>query len=533
MSLHESHATIRTDVIPGGRQHPQASGRLVELVAIGLLTEIIYLSFSVAYPLVGNTQNATTIFDLEKLTSDRPWLAGVYFGGVCLLFLLFWRALHLAQQIAAEVPHRTLLKLLMLGFGVLFAFTLAWLYPITANDLFRYVLRGRVWAVHGASPMLSPPNSFPSDPYILFAGEFGDWVSGYGPLWELLVQVPLRLGFTDMVPGAMSLKFLVLLFYVISAFLIGWIAWPAGKDAGKVAVSGLVIFAWNPMILLEGLGNGHNDMVLMALMILGVILWERKVWWGAAVALSLGALSKATGLLMLPLFGIALLAGEHSWGRRLARGAMILGIFMLLVLLLYSAVGPIAQTLRGVTDMLTLRRGYALASSLRVILREIVPAQIAEPIPRNTGRALFILFYAGLMLQLWRKKLNLTSAAFLAYFAQLMFGRTFRVWYPIWLIPLAALCPVSATFWRMFLFSLAGELYVLNTFLWRWWLMDWSWGQSGFLSAYWDKWTIINVMALPWFVLPLFGPIIIRWGQKLYAAQKAPTSWTSHSPGAA
>ena len=160
-----------------------------------------------------------------------------------------------------------------------------------------------MWAIYGESPMLSPPNSFPNDPYILFAGEFGDWVSGYGPMWELLVQLPLRLGFTDMVPGAISLKFLVLLFYTISSFLIGWVAWPKGADSGKAALAGLVIFAWNPMILLEGLGNGHNDMVLMALMVLGVILWRRKAWWAAAAALSLGALTKATGLLMLPLFG--------------------------------------------------------------------------------------------------------------------------------------------------------------------------------------------------------------------------------------
>ena len=112
------------------------------------------------------------------------------------------------------------------------------------------------------------------------------------------------------------------------------------------------------------------------------------------------------------------------------------------------------------------------------------------------------------MVQLWRQKLNLTTAAFLAYFAQLMFGRTFRVWYPIWLIPLAALCPFSSVFWRMYLFSLAGELYVLNTFFWRWWLVDWSWGVNGFLGAYWDKWTIINVLAFPWFMLPLFVPIV-------------------------
>ena len=515
MSLNEPHAMTGAEsshLKPGQRR---TLGSVAQLVILGLVTELIYVAFSLGFPLVSNTQDATKIFDVEILTRQRPWLAVIYFGGLCLLFLLFWMVLRLAQRIATDVSNRTLLKLLLLCFGLLFACTLVWMYPVTANDLFRYVLRGRVWAVHGSSPMLTPPNGFPNDPYILFAGEFGDWVSGYGPLWELLVQVPLRLGFADMVPGAVSLKFVVMWFYVLSAVLIGWVARPKGEDPGNLAVVGLVIFAWNPMILVEGLGNGHNDMVLMFMMALGVILWECKAWWAAAIALSLGALTKATGLLMLPLFGVALLTEERSWGGRVAKGAASVLIFLSLVLVLYSSVGPISQTLRGVTDMLTLRRGYAIASGLRVVLREVVPAQIAEPIPRNTGRILFILFYAGLMVQIWRKKLDLTAAAFLAYFAQLMLGRTFRVWYPIWLIPLAALCPVSSTFWRMFLFSLAGELYVLNTFVWRWWLMDWSWGTTGFLSAYWDKWTIINVLALPWFALPLFVPILIRWWRKI------------------
>jgi hypothetical protein len=178
-----------------------------------------------------------------------------------------------------------------------------------------------------------------------------------------------------------------------------------------------------------------------------------------------------------------------------------------------STVGPTIDALQTVSAMLTSRRGFAIASGLRMVLREVIPRQIAEPIPRTIGRYLFILFYMWLLVQLWRNKLNLVTAAFLAYFSQLMFGRTFRIWYPMWLIPFAALHLTPALFWRTTLFGLAAELSIINYFVvWRWWLRDFEWGNIGPLSQYWNYWTIMHLLTVPWlFGIPLFGPILLRW----------------------
>ncbi len=510
---------------------------LLRLIFIGVITQIIYIIYIVAFPLIANTRLGGPAADLEILMRGYRWFAPVYTAGIFLLYYLFWQALKIVaavrQQAAGEAVAQAVqpdgkriyqvspvtynrLKLFILAFGLLFGFTLVWLYPITANDLFRYVLRGRVWAVHGASPLTTPPNAFPNDPYIAFAGEFGNWVSGYGPLWELLVQVPLRLGAVDMVPGSVSLKLMVLLAYLACAALIGWAAIPE-KSSSLVA---LTFFAWNPLILIQGPGNGHNDLIFMALMVLGIILWQRNLWWAAALALTLSAMAKATGLLILPLFGIVLLRDEPIWRKRLIKALIVGLIFIASAYLLYRAFGPLMQTLQGVTSMLTTRRGFAIASGLRMVLREIIPQPIAEPIPRTIGRYIFILFYAWLLLQLWRNKLNLITAAFLAYFSQLMFGRTFRIWYPMWLIPFAALHFTPATFWRTFLFSLTAELSIINYFVvWRWWLRDFAWGKVGPLSQYWNYWTIMHLLTVPWlFGLPLFGPILLKWVDK-YKAQ--------------
>jgi hypothetical protein len=262
-------------------------------------------------------------------------------------------------------------------------------------------------------------------------------------------------------------------------------------------------------------GNGHNDMVFMALVVLGIVLWQRKLWWEAAVALTLAALAKASALLMIPLFGVLLLRSESTWRQRILKGLGAALIGLILAYLLYSALGPISETIKGVSDMLTTRRGYTIASELRIVLREIIPRDVAETLPRTTARYIFLCFYAWLMIQLWRGKLNLVTAGFLAYFSQLMLGRTFRIWYPIWLVPLAALHLTPTTFWPTLLFGLTAELFTINTFAWRWWLQDLSWGKFGPLSQYWNFWTVIYTLTVPWvFGIPLFGPLIIKWWSK-------------------
>jgi hypothetical protein len=561
---------------------------LLKLILIGLATQIIYLVYIIAFPLISNTQKGGPAADLEILMRDYRWFAPIYTAGIFLLYYLFWQAMRIvsslndqgsttknhASRLTLHVSHITFhisrliltpittLKLLILAFGFLFSFTLVWLYPITANDLFRYVLRGRLWALHGASPMLVPPNTFPDDPYIAFAGEFGHWVSGYGALWEIMAQIPIRLlGATGMVSGSISLKLVILLCYLLCAILLGWFAvYKKGSS-----LTALTFFAWNPLILMQGPGNGHNDMVFMVLMVLGIIFWQRKVWWATALAFILAAVAKIPALLMLPLFGVVLLRNEPAWRQRILKGLGAALIGLVTIYLVYAVLGPLSQIFQdvwntltrrldfvlstsetlsvgwawlttqlgfaplsadtppGLGAMLTGRRGFAIASGVRMVLREVIAWNVAETLPRTTAQYIFILFYIWLLVGLWRKKLDLVTAGFLAYFSQIMLGRTFRIWYPTWLIPLAALHLTPATFWRTLLFGLTAELSIINYFVvWRWWLRDLPWDKLNLVNTSY-YWPVMHVLTVPWlFGIPLFGPIIIeRWQRKKQLEQSS------------
>ncbi len=128
------------------------------------------------------------------------------------------------------------------------------------------------------------------------------------------------------------------------------------------------------------------------------------------------------------------------------------------------------------------------------------------------GNILFVLYYIYLFVRMVLRKMTLLEAGFLAYFALIFLSSTFRIWYPLWLIPFAALNLTSGTYWRTFLFSITAELSILMYYiLWRWTLRHWGWGEHGPLKEYWDYWLLMSWLTVPWaFGIPLLGPLLIR-----------------------
>jgi len=461
------------------------------------------------------------------MRDGRRWLAPVYTLGIIELYVLFWQALRTVHAIATENPTRALkLRWQVLGAGAVFSFVLLWLYPITALDVLLYVVRSRLWVLYGSSPMIALPENFPDDPVVAFAGEYADQVSPYGPLWEIIARIPVQLGAHDVITATIAMKLLVFIGYLVCAWLIGWVAGrsPTGRSGSltKSPLLALTFFAWNPLILMQGLGNSHNDMLMLALIVLGMVMWQRKNWWATALALTLATMIKSAGLLMIPLYGMALLHHEKTWRGRILKGLGAAAIAIVTVVGLYALTGPLPDAFQGAAQATLARTGFAPASVVRMVLRELYPRSWVSPLPRTAARDLFVLYYGFLMIRILQGRYSLVAAGFLVYFGQLMLGSTFRIWYPMWLVPLAALCLTSRTLWHTLLFGLTAELSIVSYFvLWRWFLRGWTWGKEGPLGPYWNYWTVMHILTVPWtFGIPLLGPILIKWRDRSRFAQK-------------
>jgi hypothetical protein len=453
---------------------------LAALASIGATSTLIYALYVFLYPLLPNAA-APEPFDLEKLSRGRTWAAYLYIAGLLLLFALYFAGLRAVKF----SPARRSLPLIA-GFSLACGLILVWLYPVTATDVFQYVVRARLRLVYGANPMVITPDHFPQEPYLPFLGEWVSKLSPYGPAWELLAEgVAAALGALDIISGALAYKAVALIFYLACS---GLIAWMRRGDAQAV-----YFFAWNPLVLLQSVGNGHNDVVMLAGVLLGLALWERRWWPGAVVALALATLIKAAALLLVPLFVAALLGAQPGWRRRVlvlcGAGALGLG----LAFLAYLPFWPPWQSVAGTLDEMRYRYTYTIAALVRMALRELLGhSQATYETPRLTGQVIFACFYLWLLAKAWRRQLDLAAAGFLAYFAYLLLGASFRIWYPLWLVPLAALHSTPAMRQRAFLFCLTAELSITMFYIvWRWYMPAASW-------------LLIHLLTVPWqFGLPM------------------------------
>src|SRR6266498_3693270 len=388
------------------------------LLGWGALIVAVYAVYLFFFPLFPKIDQSKTVLDIEMLLkSGRQWFAPFYILGLAATFFAYWRMLKIVHAFSKEQPESAKsLRLWVLGIGIVCALLLIGLYPITALDVVLYVVRARLWALYGGSPMLTLPAHFPQDPFIRFAGEYKNQPSPYGPLWELIAQIPIRLGITGIGSGTIAMKIISLISYVCTAVLLGWHSQQQSPRYEVSNLTALTFFAVNPLVLLQTIGNGHNDMVMMAFMTLGLIWWQRGKWVETAFALTLATLIKITGFILIPLFGMAVLAASPNWRTRITRGFVLFAIFIATTLIAYRITGPIPQVFKETEYAVFGRLGYSPSYAIRILVNQFSHKKNIIELPTNIGNYLFFLYYIYIVIRLAQGKISLIEAGFSVYF---------------------------------------------------------------------------------------------------------------------
>jgi hypothetical protein len=185
------------------------------------------------------------------------------------------------------------------SFAGLFGLTLFWLQPIT-SDLFSYLSRAHLFTDLGGNPMVDAPLDFRDALVQAYPAAYATRPTVYGPAW-LLMAAPATLGRYDVLTGLVYLKGLAVLAYLGCAWCLEQILRQL-RPAGTL--EGLYLFAWNPLVLLMAVGDGHNDIVMMALVLLSLWLLLREAWLPSCVALTLSVWIKYVSVIFIPLFAL-------------------------------------------------------------------------------------------------------------------------------------------------------------------------------------------------------------------------------------
>ncbi len=445
------------------------------MVAVGgmiVLAALFHGYLAVRFPLARLYARIPPL-DYAKLTGYSYTGVALLVGAYALLFGLL--ALLVREGLRSPASLRGWLTWRRaLGVSGLLALPLLFVYPVFAIDMLMYGVRSRLWLFHGANPFLVPPSAVPDEPW---AGLCGEWItatSGYSPLWEVIALLPAVVaGSERFLVHLMGLKVLAGLAYLADVWLLTRVLRAIYGEAGLVR---LLYVAWNPLVLLELVGNGHNDGLMLTFVLLAVWFVLQKQDVVAHVALAAAVLVKVTPVFLWPLLWLWGMTARATWQERArytAAVALILGITAgVFALFLWPDPSPWQALRESDSSSRTLQTLAILAAAAAHVPHAYTRVQTAF-------RIVFVALYVALAVWLWRRSRGATSEdervtalihAWLAALALavLVFASNWRPWYTTWLLMLAALSPSAAWLWGVYTLSITaatGDVYWTNV---RW-----------------------------------------------------------------
>ena len=381
----------------------------------------------------------------------------IYTGATVAVFAIYVGILMAAKS--GSLRSRRALVLAVVVFPLLFHAFLLGARPSFSIDLMSYVAHGSIAADLDGSPYLQPTSDALATPVgeelvTSFGWEPVHPVTPYGPLWTNAEVLATRV--TNEASGALLvLKLIVAGASLASGCLIWWIL---GHVRPGAQTLGTIAYMWNPMILNELAGEGHNDavMVVLVLVALGLLVGGRLV--GSTVATTLAVLTKYLPVVFLPAQLVYVWRTRRS-GRRLAlelAAGTVLSAAT--VIAIYSPVWAGAATFDGVRE--ASERTFIASTSGTVFFalsHVLSDAQAARATSLLLGGA-FAAYVVVRSIQVRDAGGLLSASAAIALAYVLVASPSFWPWYHVLPVALLALTPTSASLALIITLSLGSRL---------------------------------------------------------------------------
>ncbi len=210
---------------------------------------------------------------------------------------------------------RIFLQLIWIGailIGIIYVLTPSML----SRDASAYASYGRIIVTYHANPYYTPLSAFPHDPFFQL-DDWRDTPAAYGPLWLVVCAISTFVAGSSILHYIFFYRILGLIAHLINIVLVTAILRKM-KRSPRIVVLGILLYAWNPLVLLESCLGGHNDIVMVTCILVGILLCirvEQDIFFHAryylppAVAFTCAALIKFTAAPIIA-FYLVLLAGR-------------------------------------------------------------------------------------------------------------------------------------------------------------------------------------------------------------------------------
>jgi hypothetical protein len=371
------------------------------------------------------------------------------------------------------------------------------LYPVGAFDLLGYVTELKLKYHYGLNPYVNTFQPFDADR--LYKYSFNrELPLFYGPVWLVLSGVATwPVGFTHMLSVTIALK----VFNLVLLAATGW-AVCAYQDDAKAGWMSAYLFLANPWVLFEGVGNGHNDVMVALLLVLAVLALKRRSLLSVAF-LTASALVKYFTFVLFPLFLLEMFL--RRWSIRRITVSVLLGIVTLVAFVAPFWAG--GRMLRAVALTVTVQGTLMYSWSVFSLVQQYLAAKgfstALFPLVQQFFLCMFAVLAVVLLWGLWRgtkfqRALVTTYLVFSAFVTHLL------SWY---LVPVAAVLALEPDLESVaLLFTLSTAYLVLYP------VSVWAWFNSGLSShaGSWNGFLGIHLFQAVFLLVPILAFLMLE-----------------------
>jgi len=184
--------------------------------------------------------------------------------------------------------------------------------PLFSRDVFSYYVQGRVYEA-GYDPTVTGVSVIPG---WLDDGADPMWVESptpYGPLFLLIERAVAGLAHPNGYVAAVCFRLVAMAGVALLAYGVTSLARRHGIDPDRALWLGVL----NPVIVMHFISGGHNDALMVGLVVAGMALAaSQRCLWGI-VAIALAMTIKPIAIVALPFAGLLWAGVGSTWSRRI------------------------------------------------------------------------------------------------------------------------------------------------------------------------------------------------------------------------
>jgi hypothetical protein len=345
---------------------------------LALVAAAGWILFAWWYSLPANETN--THFAFEKIPGG---FASPILRGTLLLFLLL-SAIYAGGYLLISrqerlSPGARIAIVAMIGLP---AIANLFVYPVGALDAFNYMIELKLAYGYGENPYLVTFAGYRDDPFALPAF-LVDVPLFYGPVWLLAYGLPVALvGFETIIGLLGALK----LFNVGLLALTGLLIYRSQED-DRAGWLGVYLFLANPLVVFEGVGNAHNDVLMTLFLVAALVAFRRKsVFAGPMFALS--ALVKLFTIVLAPLLLAVMLRDRWGWRRLALAGSLALLVVVVSVMPFWADGAMVDGFRKGTAKSQEMNHVSVLSLAQQSVSTRSVSSGVAPLVSSGSGSTL-------------------------------------------------------------------------------------------------------------------------------------------------